>query len=269
MNALRFNDRGTEVAVLQQRLIRQGYPVEVTHIYDETTERAVMALQAALGLAADGIAGPNTYAALAHGQRDRKHLTQADIIAAAKKLGVTPACVHAVTEVESHGAGFLADGRPVIRFERHVMYRRLAAAVGSTEAASAARQFPNVVNAKVGGYEGGAAEYLRLDVAAHIDAAIAYESASWGAFQVMGYHWERLGYASVAEFCARMEKSEGEHLDAFVRFVASDVTLLRALRTRNWTAFAKGYNGVGYARNHYPERLAQAYERYAGAMESV
>ncbi|WP_328515044.1 N-acetylmuramidase domain-containing protein [Ralstonia pseudosolanacearum] len=33
--------------------------------------------------------------------------------------------MRAVNEVESRGSGFLPDGRPVILFERHVMYRQL------------------------------------------------------------------------------------------------------------------------------------------------
>ncbi|KVC43646.1 peptidoglycan-binding protein [Burkholderia pseudomultivorans] len=264
MNTLRFNSRGAEVGVLQQRLVRAGYPIDVTHLYDEATEQAVKALQAAAGIVVDGIAGPNTYAVLSAGQRDRKHLTEADIVRASDKLGVSPACVRAVNEVESRGSGFLADGRPVILFERHVMYNRLVAAKRAVDAASAAQRFPNVVSAKPGGYQGGAAEYVRLDTAARIDAAIAYESASWGAFQVMGYHWERLGYSSIDEFVARMETSEGEQLDAFVRFVASDSSLRTALKNRKWAAFAKGYNGADYARNLYDAKLAQAYERYAG-----
>ncbi|MCQ0033125.1 N-acetylmuramidase domain-containing protein [Burkholderia glumae] len=83
-------------------------------------------------------------------------------------------------------------------------------------------------------------------------------------FQVMGYHWKRLGYASVDEFVARMETSEGDQLDGFVRFVAADSSLLSALKNRKWAAFAKGYNGPDYARNLYDAKLAQAYERYAG-----
>ncbi|KVC82469.1 peptidoglycan-binding protein [Burkholderia ubonensis] len=265
MNTLRFNDRGAEVGLLQQRLVRAGYAIDVTHIYDEATEQAVKALQAAAGIVVDGIAGPNTYAVLSAGQRDRKHLTEADIAHAADRLGVSPACVRAVNEVESRGSGFLADGRPVILFERHVMYKRLVAAKRADEAASAAQRTPNVVNQKAGGYQGGTAEYVRLDTAARIDSAIAYESASWGAFQVMGYHWERLGYASIDEFVSRMESSEGDQLDAFVRYVAADPALLSALKNRKWAAFAKGYNGPDYARNLYDVKLAQAYDRYAGA----
>ncbi|NVH65249.1 DUF3380 domain-containing protein, partial [Burkholderia pseudomallei] len=118
MNILRFNDHGAEVGLLQQRLVRAGYSLDVSHLYDEQTERAVQTLQATAGLVVDGIAGPKTYKVLASGQRDPKHLTDGDLVRAADTLGVSVACVRAVNEVESRGVGFLDDGRPKILFER-------------------------------------------------------------------------------------------------------------------------------------------------------
>ncbi|GAB7536272.1 N-acetylmuramidase domain-containing protein [Burkholderia sp. 3C] len=265
MNVLHFNDCGAEVGLLQLRLARAGYPVAASHIYDEATERAVKAVQAATGLVVDGVAGPKTWNALATGQRNPRDLTDTDLQAAATRLGVSTACVRAVNEVESNDAGFLADGRPKILFERHVMYRQLVAHLGQSAADAAAAQSPDIVATTPGGYQGGGAEYVRLDAAARIDAASAYESASWGAFQIMGYHWQRLGYTSVDDYAARMETSESAQLDAFVRFILADKTLLNALKTRNWAGFAAGYNGSGYARNLYDVRLARAYQKYAAA----
>ncbi|KWH43930.1 N-acetylmuramidase domain-containing protein [Burkholderia stagnalis] len=261
MKTRRLGDHGDDVGLLQRRLIRAGYPVQVTHVYDDATEAAVIALQRKTGLVDDGIAGPKTYAALATGQRDPQHLGIADLERAARTLAVPLACIRAVNEVESRGAGFLPDGRPAILFERHVFWKRLQAR-GIDPAPLAARQ-PDIVSTARGGYRGGVAEYTRLAAAEQTDAGAAWESASWGAFQVMGYHWQRLGYASVDEFVARMESGEAEHLDAFVRFVAADNALLAALRARNWAAFARGYNGPDYAANLYDVKLARAYDRYA------
>ena len=36
----------------------------------------------------------------------------------------------------------------------------------------------------------------------------------------------------------------------------------RALRTHDWVAFARGYNGPNYAINSYDTRLAAAYQKY-------
>lgn len=263
MRTHRLGDHGDDVGLLQRRLIRAGYALVVTHVYDEPTQAAVKAMQAKTGLVVDGIAGPKTYAAIGTGQRDPKHLADADLVGAARTLGVPLACVRAVNEVESRGSGFLPDGRPVILFERHVLWRRLLER--GIDPSPLAIRYPNVVSRNHGGYKGGSAEYVRLASAELIDAAAAYESASWGAFQVMGQHWERLGYSSIDDFVARMEASESEQLDAFVRFVAADAGLLAALKARKWTAFAKGYNGPDFARNLYDAKLAQAYLKYAGA----
>jgi N-acetylmuramidase/Putative peptidoglycan binding domain len=256
-----LGDIGADVGLLQQRLHRAGYPLGVTHVYDGPTEAAVKAIQAKAGLVVDGIAGPKTYAAIAAGRRDPRHLTDADIARAADMLGVPIACVRAVNEVESSGSGFLPDGRPVILFERHVFWGRLQQRGIDPEPLSLT--YPDIVSRSDGGYRGGSAEYVRLASAEQIDAGAAYESTSWGAFQVMGKHWRRLGYPSIDDFVARMETNEAEQLDAFVRYIAADAGLLAALMARRWVAFAKGYNGPKYARNLYDAKLAQAYDKYA------
>jgi hypothetical protein len=169
--------------------------------------------------------------------------------------------VRAVNEVESRGTGFLNDGRPVILFERHVFWKRLKAR--GIDPGPLSEKNSNILSQTPGGYQGGAAEYTRLAAAELIDAGAAWESASWGAFQVMGYHWERLRYACIDDFVARMEAGEADHLDAFVRYVAADTALVAALKGRKWAAFAKGYNGRNYAANLYDVKLERAYERYA------
>ncbi|MDR5883606.1 N-acetylmuramidase family protein [Caballeronia sp. LZ032] len=261
MKTHRLGDFGDDVGLLQRRLIRAGFALAVTHVYDDATETAVKAIQTKTGLVVDGIAGPKTLAAIATGRRDPKHLSDADIVQAAAALGVQVACVRAVNEVESSGSGFLSDGRPVILFERHIFWQRLQARGINPEPLAA--RYPDIVSQTRGGYKGGSAEYMRLASAEMIDAGAAYESASWGAFQVMGRNWERLKYESVDEFVSRMEGSEGEQLDAFVRFVAADPNLLAALKARKWVQFAKGYNGAAYAQNLYDVKLARAFERYA------
>jgi hypothetical protein len=263
MKILRLGDYGHEIGLLQRRLIRAGYSPQVTHVYDAATEAAVTALQIHTGLVVDGIVGPKTMVALARGERDPKHLTDADLLRAAKTLGVPIASIRAVNEVESRSVGFLPDGRPTILFERHMFWQRLMAR--RIDPAPLAAKYPNVVAPVRGGYHGGSAEYTRLAIAIQLDTIAAYESASWGAFQVLGQHWERLGYASVDEFVTRMETNEAEHLDAFVRFVAADRQLLAALRGRRWAQFARNYNGPGYSRSLYDKKLAQAYRKYASA----
>lgn len=264
MTILRRGDVGAEVRELQRFLRLRGAALDLNAEFDADTLAAVMAAQARYGLVVDGIAGPKTLTALRRDGKLAEHLTSADLQRAAGKLGVPVAMIRAVNEVESRGSGFLSDGRPVILFERHVMYEQLQAA--GRDADALARQYPNLVNPKRGGYVSGAGEHMRLAQACTIDEACAIASASWGLFQIMGYHWERLEYPSVQAFYLCMRDSEAAQLDAFVRFVLTDPLLHKALKARKWSAFANIYNGPAYKENLYDVKIARAVKRYE-AME--
>lgn len=275
-STLRHGDRSQAVRNLQKQLKATGAKLEVDGDYGDQTEKAVLAYQARVGLVPDGVAGEKTQAVLA-GADPKRFLRLVDLQAAAKRLSVELAAMLAVNEVESAGMGFLSNGKPKVLFERHVMYVRLSSPRhdGDDEAAlqrhadELAISTPNLVNTKPGGYAGGTAEHQRLALARMIDAQAADESASWGAFQIMGYHWQRLGYASIEDFVARMNTSEAEHLEAFVRFIEADPALHKALKAKKWAEFAKRYNGPAYARNLYDVKLERAYERHALAHKAA
>lgn len=258
---LKLGTTGAAVGELQKLLISAGAKIKVDNDYGTTTEKAVADYQRKAGLVIDGRAGPRTLDALRAGTRHSKALTDTDIQLAAKRLGVPASTVRAVCEVESDGTGFMANGRPDILFERHVFYQRLKAAGQDVKAL--ADRYPNLVAIKRGGYAGGAAEWGRLNTATTIDRAIAYESASWGLFQIMGWHWESLGYASAEEFADLMQQDEGQHLEAFVRFIEANPLIHRALRERRWGAFARLYNGPKYRENLYDVKLQRAEQRFA------
>lgn len=188
-------------------------------------------------------------------------LTEADFNAAADTLHLPLAVLQAVAEVESKGQGFLPDGRPVMLFERHIFWRQLKQ--HGLDAAALASAYPGVIGLTPGGYQGGIIEYERLAMAQQIHEAAAYESASWGAFQVMGFHWKALGYASVEDFVRCMQHSERDHLDAFVRYLNYQPALIKALQHQQWADFARGYNGPSFARHAYDIKLAQAWTSYA------
>lgn len=267
---LRHGDKSQAVQQLQWALNAAGAKLVPDGHFGDETEKAVRAYQLKVGLVADGVAGEKTLAALAGADCSRL-LSNATLVAAAKRLGVDLSTVYAVNEVESAGAGFLANGKPKILFERHVMHARLCLVrnEGDDSTALIARadklaiQQPNLVNRNPGGYAGGTAEHQRLANARYIDALAANESASWGAFQIMGYHATDLGYASVDEFITLMHRSEADQFEAFVRFIEKDAALLKALKAKKWAEFARRYNGPAYARNLYDVKLERAYQRHA------
>lgn len=270
MTTLRHGDRSQAVRILQTNLNSHGAKLNADGHYGDLTEAAVRAYQLNAGLVADGIAGSKTLASLAGGDCQQL-LKNQDLVNAAQRLDVPLASVYAVNEVESNGKGFLDNGKPVILFERHIMYRQLATPRNDGDnvvqlkqhAAELAALNPAIVNPKPGGYAGGGAEHQRLSHARLIDDNAALESASWGAFQIMGFHWQRLGYASVQAFVAAMSASESQQFDAFVRFIETDPALHKALKSRKWAEFAKLYNGPNYQRNLYDIKLQRAFERHA------
>ena len=261
--------RGLAVRNLQAALRLDGFAIQVDGDFGDNTEAVVRAYQRKVGLVDDGVAGPKTQAAL-QGYDTSRYLKRKDLQQAAERLDVPLASVMAVNQVESRGEGFAANGRPVILFERHVMHQRLQAnGMSLAEADSLAAQCPGLVNRKTGGYLGGTAEHQRLANAKQIHAAAALESASWGLFQIMGYHWQRLGYMDAQHFADTMGLSEAAQLDAFVSFIEADPALHKALKARNWKQFARIYNGPNYAKNLYDVKLARAYAQFAGELEKA
>lgn len=195
-------------------------------------------------------------------------LTDADFIAAAKTLLCDVSAIRAVAEIESPKGGFLYDDhagewRPTVLFERHVMYRRYKDKYGYDKAIAMVNQCPDIINTKSGGYIGGESEHRRIEKARKIDKNIGLESASWGMFQIMGYHWKALGFASVVDFVMAMSASEAKQLEIFVKFIQANKTLLNAIRAKDFDLFALTYNGTGYRKNNYHVKMARANNKYA------
>ena len=184
---------------------------------------------------------------------------------ASDSLSVEEAALKAVAYTESNVNGFITDSQgnkiPKILFERHIMFRRLRDFT-PIKSKDMAVKYPDIVNEKSGGYKGGLAEHARLQKAVQIDRTTALESASWGAFQIMGYHWKTLGYQSIQAFVNDMYTEQGQ-LDAFVKFIKADKRLVKALKEKDWTTFARIFNGPAYKKNNYDVRMAQAYEKFS------
>lgn len=270
MSILSLGHRSDSVRDLQINLNRHGASLAPDGLFDAATQSAVRAYQLEVGLVADGIAGPKTLGSLS-GADCTKLLKHVDLRQAAAHLGLPLATVYAVNEIESRGRGFLDNGKPVVLFERHIMYRQLTARTNGQDSPAGLKRHadelaalhPNIVNPTPGGYVGGNGEHMRLTKARQIDHSAALESTSWGAFQIMGFHWRRLGYDSVQAFVASMETNESHQFRAFVTFLQTDNELQGALKAGRWADFARIYNGPQYASNSYHLRLQQAFERYS------
>ena len=181
-----------------------------------------------------------------------KKLQECDFITAANLLNCEVAAIKAVSEVESAGGGFQSDGKPKILFEGHEFYKRTGGKHGISNVS-----YPKWISTYY-----NQDQHARLDKAAKLDRSAALESASWGRFQIMGYHWKALGYASLQAFINAMYANETEHLMAFVKYIQVN-GLVDELRRKDWAGLARGYNGPGYKKNKYDEKMAAAYRKYS------
>jgi hypothetical protein len=186
--------------------------------------------------------------------QDRAPLTRADFERVAATLSCEWEAVAAVAEVESGPlGGFAADGRPIILFERHLFSRKTNSQYDATH--------PTISNRTPGGYPRSQADrWAQLTQAFALNAEAALQSASYGRFQVLGQNFGNLSMANAHDYVAKLARSERDQLDAFVGFVRAN-NLVDELQRKDWAAFARAYNGPGYAANQYDVKMAQAYTR--------
>ncbi|BCH11922.1 hypothetical protein MesoLj131c_61800 [Mesorhizobium sp. 131-3-5] len=173
-------------------------------------------------------------------------------------IGVGEDEVHAFLDVETLGGGYDSEGRPKMLFEPHVFYRNLAGAQRAA-AVSQGLAYPNW-----GEKPYPADSYPHLIAAMAIDETAALKSASWQIGQVLGENYVSAGYDSVQDMVTDMVTGgEPAGLQAAVNFIKAD-HLDDELRTHQWAAFARGYNGPGYARNGYDTKLAARFKFWQG-----
>jgi len=279
MNTIKIRSRGQEVHFLAEILKKQGYNVLVSNFFGSDIDAAVKDFQLKNSLVVDGVVGLKTWMKLIEKENqiiksNDKLLSEKDLFDFAGEYNLELAAVKAVNQIESSGKGFLAFGKPRILFEGHVFWSELK------KRNIQPNNFLNSLSQDVlyekwtkKYYRGGEGEYERMEKAANISTLpgtkeAAYCSASWGAFQIMGYNYKNLGYNSIDSWVSAMNEHEREHLAAFGKFISmksiSGKKLIDWLREKNWDKFAEGYNGSGYKKNKYDEKLKTAYSKYVG-----
>ena len=79
--------------------------------------------------------------------------------------------------------------------------------------------------------------------------------------QVMGFNYKLVGYETPEDFVKAMFLSEYNQIKAGLDYI-KNVGLIDEIKTKSWRAFARGYNGAGYAKNNYHVKLQTAYNKY-------
>lgn len=182
-------------------------------------------------------------------------MRELDYTDAAKELGCEVAVIKAVASVESNGQAFFPNGQPKVLFEAHVFSRLTKGQYDKTHPSLSSPKWDRSL------YLGGEQEHFRVQEAAGLDRSAALMATSWGKFQIMGENYRECGFTSLQDFINAMYHGEAGQLKAFVGFL-KHTGLARTLQKRDFTEFARRYNGPGYKRNKYDERMLAAYKSF-------
>lgn len=190
---------------------------------------------------------------------DAPAITAADITSGAARVRVSENHIRAIMKVERGPYGsYDQSGRPIIlperhKFSRHTNRRFDASHPHISYRSWGKRPYPKSFNAR----------WDELAEMASLDETAALMSASWGAFQVMGEHYDNLGYATVQDFVADIVAREAAHLDAAIGFIKvnsldDELRACKAGIPKSCVPFVRAYNGPGYAKNRYQYKFAEA-----------
>lgn len=222
-------------------------------------------LQIRLGVTPDGIFGPQSQRAFIDSfvNKNAPAITGHDYYTAAQSLNVPVNNLKALAKKESGGSSFSLAGRPKILFEAHWFSRLTNRRYDRSHPHISSRRWNRRLYAR---HMPG--RYRRLAQAVALDVDAGLSSASWGKFQIMGFHWKNLGYASPWAFAQSMVVSEKNHLDALIAFLQANrlvgaLAQCRPYNADSCRALAYGYNGPGYESHNYHGRLANLIGSYA------
>jgi len=197
--------------------------------------------------------------------RDMRPLTAADYIQAGKRHDIPPVKLAVLSAKESGSeGGFQRDGRVTIMAEP-AKFSQFTAGVYDvptrdplTEEEVPALSYPKFVKRRENHklpkawkdawlthpYDFSFRERWQLwSLWATYNFDAAVKSISIGRFQVMGFHWEKMGFASPMEMLRFAYDSEQNHLELCLRWFKMN-DMLRKLKDGNWYQIAI-YNGNG------------------------
>ena len=185
-----------------------------------------------------------------------------------KQYGIDVACAVAVLCVESSGKGFEQNNRGsmIIRFENHKFWKYW----GKSHAADFRDHFKYSSGKVWTGHKwrrsssqswqtfhgNQGKEWEVFEFAKSLNADAAMQSISMGAPQIMGFHFERIGYQSVEEMFNDFSNDITAHINGLFAFFSE--SMVKKLRRLDFEGFAAGYNGSGqkekygkWIRSHY------------------
>ena len=193
------------------------------------------------------------------------------ILERANDLGISTHAAAGIMKAESGGATFSeTTDKTIIRFENHVFWDRW----GHTNTAQFRDhfRFAQPPDKRWHGHEfrdattdpwrtfhgNQEAEWEAITLAARLAGeATAFDCASWGAGQIMGFNAGRVGFASSVELARSYNASERSQISGIFEFIRAN-HLETAIRTDDYLTLATRYNGSGQAANYAANISANA-----------
>lgn len=195
-------------------------------------------------------------------------MSDTQLIEFANQNNIDLKLLKAIIAVEAGGDGFNSDGSLKIRFEVHLLIKdypnlnrwfKIEAPVYLNHY----YKFPSYSNLWRKVHTGNQwDEFSALLVAAFQIQNKAFEYASFGKWQIMGFHFAKLGFTSALEMFTHMSQGDDNDTSVGLRFIKSDWNLISALQQRDLIRFIKGYNGVsGNSVQVYLDRFNQEFAK--------
>ena len=178
----------------------------------------------------------------------------------AAEYGVDERVAKAVIKIESGGSGF-RNGRLIMRFEPHVFKARFNALFAEHFQMGDPAWSGDGHRVNVGGewkpFHGNQdMEYQAQLIAADIAERAAFDAASYGAGQIMGFNHAACGYSSAKAMAHEFQQSEEAQLRAMFQYFRHSGALA-CLVAGDLLGFAKIYNGPGQAQ-FYANKIREA-----------
>jgi len=176
-------------------------------------------------------------------------ITLRDCVACADSMGIIPELVQTVANVESQSdpSAFL--------FEPHVFSRITNRKYDLSHPDLSYLKWDRTKYPKR-----REDRIIQFNRALTLEPLRAYEAASWGLFQIMGFNYKICGFGSALGMAQYFQTSVVDNVDAFGKMIRH-MGLIDTLRNKEWTKFARVYNGPGYALNNYHLKMASEYDR--------
>jgi hypothetical protein len=182
-------------------------------------------------------------------------LDQAGVDDAAHQLGCDAAHIWTSWDLECTGSPFV-DGRPTILPERHRFSRNTGHRFDASHPALSAPNWDRHWYPRT-----QAARYEVLLEWTALDVDAAFESCSYGGFQILGENFRLCDAPTPWSFAWRQAQTCDDQLFAYVKFVLNSglAGRLRACMPNDAASchpFCVGYNGTAERENHYSDRFA-------------